>query len=199
LTKQVSDKIKIPMFPLTIFPLPGELVPLHIFEPRYRQLLQDAETRDLSFGIYFNHVQNEEKLGSVVKLESVIKRYPGGEADVIVKCTDLLKLHTLFRTFKDKMYPGAEVSLLNVDTTSPVNDKVESEFLEYLLLLKINQGVRQISVYTIALELNLSFEDRLKFVRLELVKQESFLQSRMRYLGALLKEAEKARNVFHLN
>ena len=33
------------MFPLTIFPLPGELVPLHIFEPRYRQLLQDAEKR----------------------------------------------------------------------------------------------------------------------------------------------------------
>jgi hypothetical protein len=187
------------MFPLTIFPLPGELVPLHIFEPRYRQLLEDAEKRDMGFGIYFNHVQNEEKLGSVVKLESVIKRYPGGEADVIVKCIDLLKLHTLFRTFKDKLYPGGEVSLWNVDMTAPVNDKVESEFLEYLLLLKINQSARQTSAYSIALELNLSFEDRLKFVKLDNLKQETFLQSRMRYLGALLKEAEKARNVFHLN
>jgi hypothetical protein len=187
------------MFPLTIFPLPGELVPLHIFEPRYRQLLQDAEKRDMRFGIYFNHVQNEEKVGSVVKLESVIKRYPGGEADVIVKCIDLLKLHTLFKTFKDKLYPGGEVSLWNVDTTAPVNDKVESEFLEYLLLLKINQSARQTSAYSIALELNLSFEDRLKFVKLDTLKQETFLQSRMRYLGALLKEAEKARNVFHLN
>ena len=187
------------MFPLTIFPLPGELVPLHIFEPKYKQLLHDAEKRDMPFGIYFNHVQNEEKLGSVMKLESVIKRYPGGEADIIVKCMDLLTLHTLFRSFKDKSYPGGDVSLWNVDTAVPVNDKVESEFLEYLLLLKINHGSRQTSAYSIALELNLSFEDRLKFVKLESLKQETFLQSRMRYLGALLKQAEKARNVFHLN
>lgn len=187
------------MFPLTIFPLPGELVPLHIFEPRYRQLLQDAEKRDMRFGIYFNHVQNQEKLGSLMKLESVIKRYPGGEADIIVKCLDMLTLHTLFRTFKDKMYPGGDVTCWNVDLTVPVNEKVESEFLEYLLLLKINHSSRQSSAYSIALELNLSIEDKLKFVTLEASRQETFLQSRMRYLGTLLKEAEKARNVFHLN
>jgi len=62
------DTVKIPMFPLSIFPLPGELVPLHIFEPRYRQLLQDAESRDISFGIYLNHLANTDKLGSLVKL-----------------------------------------------------------------------------------------------------------------------------------
>ena len=75
----MTDLVLIPMFPLSIFPLPGELVPLHIFEPRYRQLLQDAETRDISFGIYFNHISNTNKLGSLVKLESVLKRYAGGE------------------------------------------------------------------------------------------------------------------------
>jgi uncharacterized protein len=195
----VAEKTKIPMFPLTLFPLPGELVPLHIFEPRYRQLLQDAEKRDMSFGIYFNHVQNEGKLGSLMKLESVIKRYPGGEADIIVKCMDVLTLHTLFRTYKDKMYPGGDVSCWNVDLTLPVNEKVEAEFVEYLLLLKISHSARQSSSYSIALELNLSIEDRLKFVALDVSKQELFLQSRMRYQGALLKEAEKARNVFHLN
>ena len=195
----MAENIKIPMFPLTIFPLPGELVPLHIFEPRYRQLLQDAEQRDMSFGIYFNHVQNEEKLGSLMKLESVIKRYPGGEADIIVKCLDILTLRTLFRTYKDKTYPGGDVCCWNVDLTVPVNEKVESEFLEYLLLLKINHSSRQPSAYAIALELNLSIEDKLKFVTLESARQETFLQSRMRYLCALLKEAEKARNVFHLN
>jgi hypothetical protein len=187
------------MFPLTLFPLPGELVPLHIFEPRYRQLLQDAESRDMTFGISYNHVQNPGKLGSLMKLESVIKRYPGGEADIIVKCMDMLTLHKLFRTYKDKLYPGGDVMCWNVDVTAPVNDKVESEFLEYLGLLKINQSARQISIYSIAVELNLSIEDRLKFVALELPRQESFLQSRMKYLGTLLKEAEKARDVFHLN
>ncbi len=75
----------IPMFPLSLLPLPGELVPLHIFEPRYKQLLEDAENADIHFGIYFNNTINEEKIGSLMKLESVIKRYPRGESDIIVK------------------------------------------------------------------------------------------------------------------
>ena len=80
----MADVIHIPMFPLGILPLPGELVPLHIFEPRYKQLLHDAETDDISFGIYFSHEVNAEKIGSLMKLETIIKRYPAGEADIIV-------------------------------------------------------------------------------------------------------------------
>jgi len=75
--------ITIPMFPLSILPLPGELVPLHIFEPRYKQLLQDAESDDTSFGIFFNSTINTEKVGSLMKLESVIKR----ASKVFLVCT----------------------------------------------------------------------------------------------------------------
>jgi len=187
------------MFPLAIFPLPGELVPLHIFEPRYRRLLHDAEKDDITFGIYFDHADNTQKVGSVMKLESVIKRYPGGETDIIVKCYDLLSLVAIYRTFRDNPYPGGDVVCWNVDMGLPINEKLETEFLEYLSLLKINQGARQYSIYHIAVELNLNFEDRLKLVAMDAARQESFLQSRMKYLGTLLKEAEKARNVFHLN
>jgi uncharacterized protein len=193
------DSVKIPMFPLTIFPLPGELVPLHIFEPRYRQLLQDAEARDISFGIYLNHLANTEKLGSLVKLESVIKRYPSGESDIIVKCSDLFTMGTLFRTFSDKLYPGGEVSCWNSDLTRNVDDKVASEFTEYLQLLKITQPLQPITTFGIANELNLSIEDRLKFVVLDDEKKESFLMTRIRYQSTLLKEARKAKDVFHLN
>ena len=83
----MKQSILIPMFPLTLLPLPGELVPLHIFEPRYKQLLLDAEASDINFGIFFNHEINKEKIGSLMRLESVLKRYHGGEAEIIVKCT----------------------------------------------------------------------------------------------------------------
>ena len=78
----MSGSLLIPMFPLNLLPLPGELVPLHIFEPRYKQLLNDAETDDITFGIFWSHEGNRAKVGSLMKLESVIKRYPGGEADI---------------------------------------------------------------------------------------------------------------------
>src|SRR4051794_38066787 len=128
----MADRVRIPMFPLTIFPLPGEMVPLHIFEPRYRQLLIDAEERDIPFGIYFNHTINTEKLGSLVKLESVIKRHEGGESDIIVKCQDLFHMGTLFRTFKDKLYPGGEVEYWHVDLHMAASEKLQSEFEDFM-------------------------------------------------------------------
>jgi len=187
------------MFPLSILPLPGELVPLHIFEPRYRQLLEDAETRDISFGIYFNHVSNVEKLGSLVKLESVIKRYPGGESDIIVKCIDLLEMATLFRTYRDKLYPGGDVHYWNVDAAKPVTLNLANSFLEYLALIKITRHDKIFSAYHVAIELNLDIEDRLKFIRLDATKRESFLITRLNYNKQLLSQAEKAKDVFHLN
>lgn len=195
----MDARIRIPMFPLTIFPMPGELVPLHIFEPRYRQLLNDAEERDISFGIYFNHTQNTGKLGSLVKLESVIKRYPGGEADIIVKCQDLFSMETLFRTFKEKLYPGGDVAFWQVDLQQPVSAKVLKEFEEFMRLLKISIVPIPCSVYAVANELNLDFEDRLRFVTLDGEKKEVFLSSQLKYQKHLLAQAEKAKDVFHLN
>lgn len=195
----MSDRVRIPMFPLTIFPLPGEMVPLHIFEPRYRQLLQDAEERDISFGIYFNHTQNIEKLGSLVKLESVIKRYPGGEADIIVKSQDLFRMETLYRTFKEKLYPGGEVEFWQVDLHEPVGIRLQKEFEEFMHLLKINKVPTPCSVYHVANELSLDFDERLKFVSSDFDKKENFLFSHLKFRKHLLSQAEKAKDVFHLN
>jgi len=195
----VEEFVRIPMFPLSIFPLPGELVPLHIFEPRYRQLLQDAETKDISFGIYFNHVSNLDKLGSSVTLESIIKRYPGGESDVIVKCTDLFEMNTLFRTYRDKLYPGGDVRFWKVNITQMVDQKLAEAFAAYLSLINIVRHDRDFSAFHIATELSLDFEERLKFVRLDQAKKESFLLNRLKYQEKLLDQADKAKDIFHLN
>jgi hypothetical protein len=195
----MADVVKIPMFPLSIFPLPGEMVPLHIFELRYKQLLHDAETKDILFGIYFNHVSNSEKIGSLVKLESVIKRYENGESDIIVKCIDLFSLNTLFRTYRDKPYPGGEVYYWGVDASSPVNEKLRAAFKDYLLYFQIRHSELIPSLYSIANDLGLDFEERLRFVKYNDDQKESFLLSHLAYQTKLLQEAEKAKDIFHLN
>lgn len=193
------DLIRIPIFPLAIFPLPGEMVPLHIFEPRYRQLLEDAEKKDISFGIFFNHTSNANKLGSLVKLESVIKRFAGGESDIIVKCVDVFTMNTMQRTFKDKLYPGGDVVLWNVDLQKPVVAKLQKEFDTYLKLLMMSQTEGVTSIFHIANELSLDNLDRIKFVEANEEKKEMFLLSRLRYQSRLVLEAEKSKDVFHLN
>ena len=193
------DGLTIPMFPLSIFPLPGEMVPLHIFEPRYRQLLEDAETRDISFGIYYNHTSNTGKLGSLVKLESVIKRYKTGESDIIVKCLDLFTMGKLYRTYKDKLYPGGEITRWNVEGSKPMGESLKSYFQEYHTWLKITHSEKVISLYDVANELSLGAEERLSFVKLPTEKQESFLVNQIKYQILLMRQAESARDIFHLN
>jgi hypothetical protein len=158
------------MFPLSIFPLPGELVPLHIFEPRYKQLLQDAETKDITFGIYFNHGRNKDQMGSLVKLESIIKRYPGGE-----------------------------VQFMNTDIFEPVSHKLLESYHTLGKPLKLELKAKTISIFDLANELSLDFDERLKFVACDSDKKESFILSRLRYQHQLQVQAEKAKDVFHLN
>jgi hypothetical protein len=195
----MNEILKIPMFPLSIFPLPGEMIPLHIFEPRYRQLLEDAESKDMPFGIYFNHVSNVEKLGSLVKLESVIKRYETGEADIIVKCIDLLSLSKMFRTYRDKLYPGGEVELWKVDNSQLMGESLRKYFTEYQTLIRLSHPDKSTSLYDAANDLNLGFEERLKLVLLDDDRKESFLIARLKYHIQLLHEVEKAKDVYHLN
>lgn len=195
----MSDFSDIPLFPLSILPLPGELVPLHIFEPRYRQLLEDAQQKDFSFGIFFNHSMNNQKVGALVKLESVIKRYTTGESDVIVKGVDLFSMESINKFYKDKLYPGGKVQLWHTDIDVNASLALVEEYLSYLRLLNINNSLKAFSVFEIANELGLDFEDRLRFIFSDYDKKENFLHARLKYQKHLLLEAVKAKDVFHLN
>ena len=199
LFQNMAEVLHIPMFPLSILPLPGELVPLHIFEPRYRQLLEDAEINDIQFGVYFSHDINEQKIGSLMKLESIIKRYPGGETDIIVRCEDIFSMDILLRTYKSKLYPGGNVRLWNmmVDTfPSPI---LYDLFVQYLKKRNIGQNLTIFNLFQIANELNLDIVDRYQFLTIHEDKRELFLISRIRFQIHLLEQEEKSKDIFHLN
>jgi Lon protease-like protein len=195
----MSEEKFIPMFPLSILPLPGELVPLHIFEPRYKQLLHDAETNDILFGIYCSNTINEAQIGSLMQLESIVKTHPGGEADIIVKCRDLFSMSRLLRTYKNKQYPGGEVMLWEVDSAKIPGAELYDKFLQYMRARNIQEHTAPFSIYQIATELTLEISERYKFLTLPQDRQESFLVSQIRYKHELLKQEEKSKDVFHLN
>jgi len=195
----MSEVAHIPMFPLSILPLPGELVPLHIFEPRYRQLLHDAEVSDVSFGIYFSHESNEQKIGSLMKLESIIKRYPGGETDIIVRCEDIFSLDMLLRTYKTKMYPGGHVRFWNVEVNAFPGHELYDLFIHYLKLRSITQHTNIFNLYQVANELNMDLGDRYKFLTTPEDRREGFLLNRMKFQVHILEQEERSKDNFHLN
>jgi Lon protease-like protein len=194
-----SPNKRIPLFPLNILPLPGELTPLHIFEPRYRQLLFDAEAKDITFGIYYNHPANEKKYGALVKLESVIKRYQSGESDIIVKCLDVFTLTSMTKVFRDKLYPGGEVRPWQVDLSEPVSPGLLMEFVEYMAMLKMYHHPSACSVFHIANELNMDVKGKMDFLSIQPSKREQFLFRNLQFQRNLIAAVEKSKDVFHLN
>lgn len=195
----MAEVLHIPMFPLSILPLPGELVPLHIFEPRYRQLLQDAEINDMQFGVFFSHDVNQQKIGSLMKLESIIKRYPGGETDIIVKCEDIFSMDLLLRTYKTKMYPGGNVRLWNVMIDTFPGADLYDRFVQYLKLRNIAENFSLFNLFQIANELNLDAIDRYKFLTIADDRRESFLLKRVTFQIFLMEQEKRSKDTFHLN
>lgn len=189
----------IPMFPLTILPLPGELVPLHIFEPRYRELLADAEADDIKFGIHFNHAINIERVGSLMKLESIIKKHESGESDIIVKCYDVFTMDKMFRSYRSKQYPAGDVNLWRTNQHEPISPKLEDFFKEYLLKRNIIRPESFFNAFAVAIELNLDLNDRYDFLLTDSKSREAFLIQRIRYQLHLITQEERSRDVFHLN
>jgi uncharacterized protein len=195
----MEHSVLIPLFPLRILPLPGELVPLHIFEPRYKQLIQEAELADLRFGIYFDHPLNDQKVGSMMRLESVLKRYPKGEVDIIVKCEDIFFLKQHYREYPHKLYPGGDIVFWEIATETYPDKPLQHLFQEFQTKRGIKQHAAPFTVYQIANELNLDFPDRYKFITQSPGQQHKFLKNKVIYQLQLLSHEEKSRDNFHLN
>lgn len=188
---------EIAIFPLNVFLLPGECIELHIFEERYRQLIKDCLEQDFLFGIVFSHQENNDNFGSIVKLEEVIKNYPGGEMDILVRSVSLFKLEEFHLQINEKLYPGGTVSpLLKNQNFAPgpiLTDDVNKYLLEYgTFPMEVFNREDGITLFDIAAELNMSDADKLELIKLRHAdKMENFLKNYLRYLK-LLQDQEKS-------
>ena len=75
----------IPIFPLGIVVYPGEHLNLHIFEPRYRQLIKDSFESKKPFGIPAVIENKMQEYGSMVEIIELSKVYENGEMDIKTK------------------------------------------------------------------------------------------------------------------
>ncbi len=100
----------IPLFPLAIVVFPGEELNLHIFEPRYKQLINDCYAAKKPFGIpsVINNAVTE--LGTLVEITEISKQYDNGEMDIKTKATVIFKVLEKIEELPEKLYHGAIVT-----------------------------------------------------------------------------------------
>lgn len=102
-------------FPLQLVIFPYETVRLHIFEPRYIQLIQDIQESDDSFCLPTVLDGKLMSVAGMVRLQQVTKVHPDGKMDVIVESIGICKLLGYNEVFADRKYAGGEVKTLSLD------------------------------------------------------------------------------------
>jgi Lon protease-like protein len=184
----------IPLFPLDVVVLPGEEFYLHIFEPRYKQLIAEAKEEGISFGIPFVKNGELQGFGTIVKLKTVFSTYPEGELDISVVGTGIFKLNEPLKIITDKLYSGAVVYIFN-ESESPQSYllKLRPLLLEYLQLkkgelVKLNSNRPESSLAAAAL---LNFAPEIKYKLISLHSE----QERLVWLTNELKVMLQARKM----
>jgi Lon protease-like protein len=102
----------LPLFPLQLVVYPTEQLNLHIFEPRYRQLIHECEETGINFGIPAYIDESVSETGTEMELLRIEKRYPDGKMDVVTRGTGLFRIERFYRQAPGKLYAGAEVQPL---------------------------------------------------------------------------------------
>ena len=199
---RTKEKI-LPYFPLNISLLPGEDIPLRIFEPKYKQLINECFEGKNNFGIPFLKDSRMQNFGIECKLKQMVAKNSRGEMVVVVMGVINFEVKSIQDPLPGKLYSGGKI--LPITNDQPVTqeellklliyytDNLDSEFLK-------NVKGNNILINDIARALNLSSEDKFRFISLkDHQKQEQFLKTQLWYLMKLREQEKLLKNDFYLN
>ncbi|MDF2156971.1 LON peptidase substrate-binding domain-containing protein [Algoriphagus sp. CAU 1675] len=193
----------LPLFPLKLVVFPEEDLNLHIFEPRYRELLSDVEKHRISFGIC-TYIDQLTGYGTEVRLVKVEKRYDDGRLDIKTKGVRVFKLKSFDNPTSGKLYAGGEVQFLQNDPV--VSDALNREFIFYLKEMlyllnypgKVNPDTVNSFTYAHKLGLKLEEESELHQMDKESERME-YLVHHFKRMIPVIKAVEEAKEKIKLN
>lgn len=100
----------IPIFPLSIVVYPGEKLNLHIFEPRYKQLVNECVQAKKPFGIPAVINQKMNETGTLVQVTEISELYEDGKMDIKTEGLQVFRMLEMIEQLPDKLYSGAIVN-----------------------------------------------------------------------------------------
>ena len=195
-----NSLMRIPLFPLQTVFFPGETVPLHIFEERYKALIQDCKNEAITFGIPV-FINNVVAYGTEVQLKEIVNTYADGSMDVVCVARQVFKVVTFDPQMDDKLYPGGEVAFLDPvqDSEPELVQKVLEACRELYRLMELPFGPVKLEVFnsfTLAHKMGLSFQQEYQLLQLtsESVRLQfllDHLQQTIKVLGELNRTRER--------
>jgi len=196
----------IPLFPLQMVVFPGEQLNLHIFEPRYKQLIRESEANQTTFGIPA-HINNKVMdFGTEIRLLSIEKKYPKGQMDIKTEGIGVFKIHDFFSTALNKMYAGADIERLEMKMES--DDFLRQDILDLLELMFETMAIKKniplnkknFSTFELGHHVGFSLQQEYDFLTLPTEKQrQQFMLDHLEKMVPMVKEMERLKHRAEMN
>tara|TARA_Y100001980_G_C14555372_1_gene343759 strand:+ start:3951 stop:4532 length:582 start_codon:yes stop_codon:yes gene_type:complete len=153
--------ISLPLFPLNLVLLPFELLPLHIFEPRYKKMVRDHIEDDKPFGIILNENNVVCTKGCRVKVQKVYKKYSNGEYDILVKGVEQFQVFNT-RIEGETVIGEIDYVPLNNDADEELRKVIKNLYLQVLVKVGISNNLEMHMEKQLSYEFLQGFELPLK-------------------------------------
>ena len=196
--------LELPLFPLNIVAYPGELVNLHIFEPRYKDLIRDCIDNDQTFGIptYNGKTMSFGTEMAIIKVEKV---YPDGRMDIRTRGIKVFEIEDFYDPWRDHTYAGGRVKIPenNMEGSPESATKVLQLAKELFHWLNMNEKFKIDSEnlsYSIAHKIGFKLDEELEVLKtLDENDRRQLIIKHLEKLLPALERAEQARERIMMN
>ena len=191
-----KKKLEIPLFPINVSILPNELMPLHIFENRYRDMVSNCLQNNNEFGIIYKKNKNISNIGCSVFIKKVYKKYSDGKYDILIEGRKRFKILTSFKI--DTLWYG-EIEFVN-EHYNEVKDGqfnlILDKYLKFLLTFNISHDIQDEMNKKISFDFtkNILIPNEIKQEFLELENESKRLNFIDNFLDSVIIKSKDANN-----
>ncbi len=198
---------KLPLFPLGLVAFPGEKLNLHIFEPRYKQLVKDSYTNKTTFGIPPVMDGKPLAIGTEMKLEKVVKIYQEEKMDIRTIGIRKFYLKDYKSVAEGKLYPEGEVEYIESMPSDANMIEIQSLFDlvgKLYELMGMDQKLPEVhedfSIYQIAHKLGLDLEQEYELLKLDKESDRiSFVNNHLETVIPVMKQMKELQAKIKMN
>ena len=196
----------VPIFPLSLVVYPGEELNLHIFEPRYKQLIAECWAEAKLFGIPAVIDNKVQDFGTLVRITEVTTVHENGEMDIKTRGEQVFKILELIKNIPDKLYGGAIVNYPDntEQGSAEVMRRVVSSIRELHKLLKISKEFgrpdEELQSYDVAHHIGLSLQEEYELLNLMHERQrQEYIKRHLTRVLPMVAQMETLKEKIKLN
>jgi len=188
----------LPLFPLDLVLMPGVPLPLHVFEPRYKEMISECLDEKKPFGVVRASSNGVAEIGCTAEIIEVTKRYDDGRMDILTRGVERFEV---LQVHEERTFLEAEFTVIEDEPGTPNSELVQQAVRLHGEIVKLagadaegpDQGAEHLSFLLAgSLPLDLDFKQKL----LTTLSEPKRLQAVISYLEAVLpglRRASKAR------